>query len=110
MTGVSDTPIWVVASYFLAWPWRRSAMAPAEQKVYLAQVAANGADPMVNLSGGPPAVHEDPRGFDAICDLYGFLATHQAYYEGMPRAPMLPSCIRWRRSSSTVRTIPTGVT
>ncbi len=82
MTSVSDTPIWVVASYFLAWPWRRSAMAPAEQKVYLAQIAANGADPMVNLSGGPPAVHEDPRGFDVIRDLYGFLATHRDYYEG----------------------------
>lgn len=81
MTTVSDTPIWVVASYFLAWPWRRSAMPAAEQKVYLAQVAANGADPMVNLSGGPPAVHEDPRGFQAICDLYGFLDKHQAYYQ-----------------------------
>ncbi len=82
MTSVSDTPIWVVASYFLAWPWRRSAMAPVEQKVYLAQIAANGADPMVNLSGGPPAVHEDPRGFEVIRELYGFLDVHRSYYEG----------------------------
>ncbi len=82
MTSISDTPIWVVASYFLAWPWRRSAMAPAEQKVYLAQIAANGADPMVNLSGGPPIVHEDPRGFSAIRELYGFLEANQAYYQG----------------------------
>ena len=82
MTSVSDAPIWVVTSYFLAWPWRRSAMAPVEQKVYLAQVAANGADPMVNLSGGPPAVHEDPRGFDVIRDLYGFLARNREVYEG----------------------------
>ncbi len=81
MTSVSDTPIWIVASYFLAWPWRRSAFPVAEQKVYLAQVAANGASPMVNLSGGPPAVHEDPRGFEAVRELYGFLAKHQAYYE-----------------------------
>jgi hypothetical protein len=81
MTSVSDKPIWVVASYFLAWPWRRSAMAPVEQKVYLAQVAANGADPMVNLSGGPPAVHEDPRGFDAIRELYGYLDANHSYYQ-----------------------------
>ena len=74
-------PTWVVASYFLAWPWRRSAVPPAEQKVYLAQIAANGADPMVNLSGGPPAVHEDPRGFQAVRELYGFLAAHQSFYE-----------------------------
>jgi len=82
MTSVSRTPIWVVASYFLAWPWRRTAMPGAEQKVYLAQVAANGADPMVNLSGGPPAVHEDPRGFQAIEELYGFLAEHRSAFEG----------------------------
>jgi hypothetical protein len=82
MTAVSDRPIWVVASYFLAWPWRRSAMAPVEQKIYLAQIAANGADPMVNLSGGPPAVHEDPRGFEVIRELYGFLDTYHRYYEG----------------------------
>ena len=82
MTSVSDTPAWVVTSYFLAWPWRRSAMVPAEQKVYLAQVAANGADPMVNLSGGPPAVHEDQRGFGVIRELYGFLAANHEYYEG----------------------------
>jgi hypothetical protein len=82
MTSVSDKPIWVVTSYFLAWPWRRSAMAPVEQKVYLAQVPANGADPMVNLSGGPPAVHEDPRGFEVVRDLYGFLAEHEDYYDG----------------------------
>jgi hypothetical protein len=81
MTSVSDKPIWVVASYFLAWPWRRSAMAPVEQKVYLAQIAANGADPMVNLSGGPPAVHEDPRGFEVIRELYGYLDTHRQYFE-----------------------------
>ncbi|MBN1247275.1 MAG: beta-galactosidase trimerization domain-containing protein [Anaerolineae bacterium] len=82
MTSVSDKPVWVVTSYFLAWPWRRTAMAPVEQKVYLAQVPANGADPMVNLSGGPPAVHEDPRGFETIRDLYGFLKAHQEVYEG----------------------------
>jgi hypothetical protein len=82
MTTISDKPIWVVASYFLAWPWRRSAVPAAEQKVYLAQVAANGADPMVNLSGGPPAVNEDPRGFQAIRELYGFLDKNRSYYEG----------------------------
>jgi hypothetical protein len=57
-------------------------MAPVEQKVYLAQVPANGGDPMVNLSGGPPAVHEDPRGFEVVRDLYGFLAEHEDHYEG----------------------------
>jgi hypothetical protein len=82
MTAVTEKPIWVVASYFLAWPWRRSAVPAAEQKVYLAQIAANGASPMVNLSGGPPAVHEDPRGFPAIRELYRFLEKHNACYEG----------------------------
>ena len=70
-----------MCSYFLAWPWRRNAVPAAEQLVYLAQMAANGATPMVNLSGGPPAVHEDARGFAAVERLYTFMAEHEALYE-----------------------------
>lgn len=82
MTSVSTRPIWTVCSYFLAWPWRRSAVPAAEQKVYLAQMAAHGASPMVNLSGGPPQVHEDRSGFSAIQELYTFMADHADLYEG----------------------------
>ena len=82
LTSVSGKPIWVVASYFYAWPWRRIAVPAAEQKVYLAQVAAHGGTPMVNLSGGPPAVHEDKRGFRAMEELYGFIHQHRDLYEG----------------------------
>lgn len=82
MTTVSDKPIWVVASYFYAWPWRRVAIPPAEQKAYLAQIAAHGGSPMVNLSGGPPAVHEDPRGFVAMEQLYAYMHEHEELYEG----------------------------
>jgi hypothetical protein len=82
LTSVSSKPIWVVASYFYAWPWRRIAVPAAEQKVYLAQIAAHGGTPMVNLSGGPPAVHEDPRGFRALEELYGFIHRHRELYEG----------------------------
>jgi hypothetical protein len=81
MTAVSERPVWTVCSYFMAWPWRRSAVPAAEQTVYLAQMAANGAMPMVNLSGGPPAVHEDPRGFQAIASVYRFMADHATLYE-----------------------------
>lgn len=81
MTAVSERPVWTVCSYFMAWPWRRSAVPAAEQTVYLAQMAANGASPMVNLSGGPPAVHEDSRGFEAIATVYGFMADHAPLYE-----------------------------
>ncbi len=82
MTTVSEKPIWVVASYFYAWPWRRSAIPPAEQKAYLAQIAAHGGSPMVNLSGGPPAVHEDPRGFEAMEQLYACMDKNSDLYEG----------------------------
>lgn len=81
VSGFTKCPPWVVASYFLAWPWRRVAVPAAEQKVYLAQIAANGGSPMVNLSGGPPAVHEDLRGFQAVKELYGFMAAHEDLYE-----------------------------
>lgn len=82
MTNVSDKPIWVVVSYFKAWPWRRSAIDCAEQKAYLAQIAANGASPMVNLSGGPPAVHEDKRGFRAPAEIWRFVRDHNDYFTG----------------------------
>ena len=82
LTSVNDKPIWVVASYFYGWPWRRVAVPAAEQKVYLAQIAAHGGSIMVNLSGGPPAVHEDKRGFAAMEELYGFVRKHRDLYEG----------------------------
>lgn len=73
---------WVVASYFLAWPWRWVAVPWQEQKIYLAQVAANGGSPMVNLTTGAPAQHYDPRGFRAIDELYGFMKRNAALFEG----------------------------
>lgn len=82
LTSISSKPIWVVASYFYGWPWRRVAVPAAEQKVYLAQIAAHGGSLMVNLSGGPPAVHEDKRGFRAMEELYGFIRKHRDLYEG----------------------------
>jgi hypothetical protein len=82
MTSVSDKPIWIVVSYFKAWPWRRSAIDYAEQKTYLAMIAANGASPMVNLSGGPPAVHEDKRGFKAPSEIWHYIRDHNEYFSG----------------------------
>jgi len=82
MTAVTDKPIWVVVSYFRAWPWRRSAMEYAEQKAYLAQIVANGASPMINLSGGPPKVHEDQRGFQAPSEIWHFIRDNREYYTG----------------------------
>ena len=82
MTNVTDKPIWIVVSYFKAWPWRRSAIDYAEQKAYLAQIVANGASPMVNLSGGPPSVHEDKRGFQAPTEIWQFVRDHNCYFSG----------------------------
>ena len=83
MTSVTENkPIWIVVSYFKAWPWRRAAVDYAEQKAFMAQILANGASPMVNLSGGPPAVHEDTRGFKAPAELYLFMKKNIDYYDG----------------------------
>lgn len=82
MDAVSDRPFWAVASYFVAWPWRRNAAPYHEQKAYLSLAVAHGASVMVNLSGGPPAVHEDRRGFLAVDELYGFMAQHNDYLQG----------------------------
>lgn len=82
MTSVTDKPIWVVVSYFKAWPWRRAAVDYAEQKAYMAQIMANGATPMINLAGGPPIVHEDKRGFKAPTELFTYLKNNSEYYDG----------------------------
>jgi len=83
MTSVTDEkPIWIVVSYFKAWPWRRAAVDYAEQKAFMAQIIANGASPMVNLAGGPPKVHEDQRGFKAPAELYAYMKKHSDYYDG----------------------------
>ncbi|MCM3632667.1 alpha-amylase family protein [Paenibacillus camelliae] len=80
LNTVSDHQPWVLASYFQAWPWRRNAVPPAEQKVYMAQVFANGGNAILNLSGGPPKGHEDKRGFPAVASLYKFVAENQNYF------------------------------
>jgi hypothetical protein len=82
LEGIAGPRYWLVASYFAAWPWRRSAAPHHEQKAYLALGAAHGASWMVNLSGGPPAVHEDRRGFRAVEEIYGFLERHAADLDG----------------------------
>ncbi len=74
LTGIAKNPPIVVASYFLAWPWRRVAVPWPEQKVYMAQVVANGGSPMVNMTVGAPAQHADQRGFRAIDELYNLMA------------------------------------
>jgi hypothetical protein len=81
MSSVSNRPIWTVTSYFQAWPWRRAAVPVAEQRVFLAQMAAHGASPMVNLSGGGPAAHEDKRGFAPIQELYSFMADNPTLFD-----------------------------
>ena len=80
MTNVTDTPVWLVVSYFTHAPWRRTAFTRAEQRVYMAQIAAFGGSPMVNLSGGPPLVHEDQRGFKAPSEIWRFIRDHREYY------------------------------
>jgi len=82
VAGLTPKAPWVVASYFLAWPWRWVAVPWQEQKLYLAQVAANGGCPMVNLTTGAPAQHYDSRGFRAPAELFGFMGSHEVLYEG----------------------------
>ncbi|WP_186445973.1 beta-galactosidase trimerization domain-containing protein [Paenibacillus cremeus] len=82
LNTVSNHQTWVLASYFQAWPWRRNGVPPKEQKVYMAQIYANGGNAILNLSGGPIQGHQDKRGFPAVKSLYEFVERNQDYYEG----------------------------
>ncbi|WP_320122017.1 alpha-amylase family protein [uncultured Sphaerochaeta sp.] len=97
MQSLTDKPVIIVASYFLAWPWRRTAMEYAEQKYWLYQIIANGANPMINLSGGPPAVHEDKRGFKAPQEVFDFYTKYRNYYEA--DSPIAKIAIVYSQSS-----------
>jgi len=81
VSGVSRNPPWVVASYFLAWPWRWSGVPAAEQFCYLAQVAANGGSPGVNFTTGAPHQHYDQRGMAALEGLFGIVQNHPEVYQ-----------------------------
>jgi putative glycosyl hydrolase-like family 6 (GHL6) protein len=81
VSAVSKNPPWVVASYFLAWPWRWAAVPGVEQTVYLAQVAANGGSPMINFTTGAPHQHYDQRGMPALRALFGLVAANDAVYQ-----------------------------
>ncbi|MGI2292726.1 alpha-amylase family protein [Paenibacillus sp. GXUN7292] len=81
LSHVTEHQPWVLASYFQAWPWRRSAVPPAEQKMYMAQIYANGGSAILNLSGGPIAGHQDKRGFPAVQSLYQFVAANAGYFD-----------------------------
>lgn len=82
VAGVSKNPPWVVASYFLAWPWRWSGVPAAEQYLYLAQVAANGGSPGINFTTGAPHQHYDPRGKEALEKLFSFFTAHDEIFQG----------------------------
>ena len=81
MSSITDKPVIIVSPYFMAWPWRRTAMQYAEQKCWIYQAVANGANPMINLSGGPPLVHEDQRGFAAIEEVFGFYKDNIGFFQ-----------------------------
>jgi len=82
VSAVSRNPPWVVASYFLAWPWRWSGVPAAEQFLYLAQVLANGGCPGVNFTTGAPHQHYDQRTMHALERLFGMLQRHPEVYQG----------------------------
>jgi hypothetical protein len=79
---IAPHPPLLPPSYFLAWPWRRIAVPWPEQKLYLAQIVANGCSPTINYSGGHPDTHEDPRGHRAHAEMFQFMERHADLLDG----------------------------
>jgi hypothetical protein len=80
LTAGTDKPVVDHCSYFYAWPWRRTAMVDAFQRMWLLQVAANGGNPIIHYVG-PVYAQEDRRGAAAIRDTAAILRHHQALFE-----------------------------
>lgn len=75
----TQKPILTSCNYALLHPWRRSAVPSVMQKLWLAEVVANGANLFLHI-GGWPYAQEDRRGLGLIRDFYGFLKDNEPYY------------------------------
>jgi hypothetical protein len=80
LTTGTDRAVVDHCSYFYAWPWRRTAMIDAYQKMWLLQVAANGGHPIIHYVG-PVYAQEDRRGAAAIRDTATLLERHRQFFE-----------------------------
>lgn len=77
---ITRKPSLTSSNYGYTWPWRRAALPPRLQKLWLAEVIANGGNMFVHI-GGQPAVQEDRRGLSAIEDMFGWVEKHEQYYQ-----------------------------
>jgi len=79
MKTITSKPPLISSNYGYVWPWRRAAVPPIMQKLWLSEVMANGSNMFLHI-GGPPAKQEDRRGLDVISEMFGFVKENEEYY------------------------------
>jgi hypothetical protein len=79
MKTITSRPPLISSNYCYVWPWRRSAVPPIMQKLWLAEVIANGSNIFLHM-GGPPAKQEDRRGLGVIREMFGLVKENEEYY------------------------------
>ncbi|MBI3974327.1 MAG: family 10 glycosylhydrolase [Chloroflexi bacterium] len=83
-----NQPITILLSYFDIQGSRRSGQPPGQVAYDIMQIAANGGQPWVALSGTPEGVggQDDRRALPALQETYRFLAKHEAYHRDLESA------------------------
>lgn len=79
MKTITDKPPLISCNYCYVWPWRRVAVPPIMQKLWLSEVIANGSNIFLHM-GGPPVKQEDRRGLEVIKEMFGFVKENEEYY------------------------------
>jgi len=76
---LTSKPPLISSNYCYVWPWRRAAVPPLMQKLWLSEVIANGGNIFLHI-GGPPAKQEDRRGLGVIQEIFKFIEENEEYY------------------------------
>lgn len=79
MKTITSKPPLISCNYCYVWPWRRAAVPPIMQKLWLSEVIANGSNIFLHM-GGPPVKQEDRRGLKVIKEMFGFVKDNEEYY------------------------------
>jgi hypothetical protein len=91
-SNLSDKQVITTTSYYFAWPWRKTAVPEAMQRIWIAEAVSNNVAPFVHMSGFPQN-QEDRRGLKPLREIFHFLARNEAYYENVESYVNVALCL-----------------
>lgn len=91
-SNLSDKQVITTTSYYFAWPWRKTAVPEAMQRIWIAEAVANNVAPFVHISGFPQN-QEDRRGLKPLREIFHFLAENETYFANVESYVNVALCL-----------------